>query len=554
MILRELNRLLKEAVETAQRAGALPAELELPEIILERPKQASLGDYATPLALQLAGKVGRRPLEVAETIVAHFPATPMLARVQAARPGFINFTLSQEWIARQVDTILAAGETFGNVDLGKGKKTQVEFVSVNPTGPLHIGSARNAVIGDTLANVLQAAGYNVYREYYINDRGTQFDNFAATAYVRYVQALGIDEPMPEAGYFGQYMIELGRQLAAEYGDKFLHMPREEATRQLGEIALERTIASIRQDLELIGVYYDCWFSERSLYQDDTFQKVMEILRAAGMVEEREGAVWFTATKLGGDKDEVLIRSDGTPGYFASDIAYHYNKFVVRGFEWVIDVWGADHQGHVPRMKIMMQALGLDPDRLTLLLYQLVTLKRGGEVVRLSKRTGDLITLREVVEEVGPDAVRFFLLSRAAESQMDFDLELAKEQSNENPVYYVQYAHARIASILRKAGGIDYRAGDTSLLQHPSEIALIREMLRLPEIIELAATRLAPHHLTYYAMDLASAFHAFYRDCRVLSSLPEDEAITKARLKLVAATKLVLAKVLRLMGMSAPETM
>lgn len=554
MILRELNRLLKEAVEAAQRAGALPAELELPEIILERPKQANLGDYATPLALQLAGKVGRRPLEVAETIAAHFPATPMLAKVQPARPGFINFTLSQEWIARQVDTILAAGETFGNIDLGKGKKTQVEFVSVNPTGPLHIGSARNAVIGDTLANILQAAGYDVYREYYINDRGTQFDNFAATAYVRYAQALGMDEPMPEAGYFGQYMIELGRQLAEEYGDKFLHMPREEATRQLGEIALERTVAGIRQDLELIGVYYDCWFSERSLYQDDTFQKVMEILRAAGMVEEREGAVWFTATKLGGDKDEVLIRSDGTPGYFASDIAYHYNKFVVRGFDWVIDVWGADHQGHVPRMKIMMQALGLDPDRLTLLLYQLVTLKRGGEIVRLSKRTGDLITLREVVEEVGPDAVRFFLLSRAAESQMDFDLELAKEQSNENPVYYVQYAHARIASILRKAGDIDFSAGDTSLLQHPSEIALIREMLRLPEIIELAATRLAPHHLTYYAMDLASAFHAFYRDCRVLSSLPEDEAITKARLKLVAATKLVLARVLRMMGMSAPESM
>lgn len=554
MILRELHRLLKEAIEAGQRAGVLPADLVLPEVILERPKQAEWGDYATPLAMQLAGKVGRQPLEVAESIVAYFPATPMLAKVQTARPGFINFTLSQEWIARQVDTILAAGESFGNVDLGKGKKTQVEFVSVNPTGPLHIGSTRNAVIGDTLANILQAAGYNVYREYYINDRGTQFDNFAATAYVRYAQALGMDEPMPEAGYFGQYMIELGRQLAEEHGDTLLHMPREETVRQLGEIALERTVAGIRQDLERIGVHYDCWFSERALYQDDTFDQVMRILRDAGMIKEREGAVWFTATKLGGDKDEVLIRSDGTPGYFASDIAYHYNKFVVRGFEWVIDVWGADHQGHVPRMKIMMQALGLDPDRLTLLLYQLVTLKRGGEVVRLSKRTGDLITLREVIEEVGPDAVRFFLLSRAAESQMDFDLELAKEQSNENPVYYIQYAHARIASILRKAGDIDYSAGDPSLLRHPSEIALICEMLRLPEVIELAAARLAPHHLTYYAMELASAFHAFYRDCRVLSSLPEDEAITRARLKLVAATKLVLARVLKLMGMSAPESM
>ena len=382
------------------------------EIVLDHPKQAELGDFASPIAMQSAKLARRAPMQIASAIVSHLPATDILAQAEAAPPGFINFTLSDQWLMRQVETILAAGENFGKVNIGKGKRTQVEFVSVNPTGPLHIGSARNAMLGDTLARVLEAAGYDVFREYYINDRGTQFENFAATAYVRYAQALGQDEAMPEAGYHGQYMIELGQTLQKEYGSRFLEMPREQAVNEVGEIALQRTVDGLREDLSMVGIEYDSWFSERSLYEDDTFDKVMQILRNAGVVSERDGAVWFTATDRGADKDEVLVRSDGIPGYFASDIAYHYNKFVTRGFEWVIDVWGADHHGHVPRMKDMMHCLGLDPERLTLLLYQLVTLKRGGEVVRLSKRTGDIITLREVVEEVGPDAVRFFLLSRA----------------------------------------------------------------------------------------------------------------------------------------------
>lgn len=553
MIKNVLEALIIEAIRKAQEAGELPA-YEPPAIALDHPKESEWGDYATPIAMQSARLAKKPPMQIAEAILKHLPATDILARAEASPPGFINLTLSDTWLARQVESILAAGDQYGCINIGKGKKTQVEFVSVNPTGPLHIGSARNAVLGDTLANILAAAGYHVQREYYINDRGTQIDHFALTAYVRYAQALGVDEELPEEGYRGQYMIEMGRQFAEEYGRRFLEMPREEAIAQLGELALQKTIAGLRADLAAIGVHYDCWFSERSLYQDGSFEKAMALLREAGMVEERDGALWFTATKLGAEKDEVLVRSDGTPGYFASDIAYHYNKFVTRGFEWVIDVWGADHQGHVPRMKEMMRALGLNPDNLTLLIYQLVTLRRGGEIVRLSKRTGDLITLREVVEEVGADAVRFFLLSRAADSQMDFDLELAKQESSENPVYYVQYAHARIASILRKAGNLDYSDGDVTLLTHPMELALIRLMLRLPEVVELAAQRLAPHHLTYYAMDLASAFHAFYRDCRVVSSYPGDEAITKARLKLVAAAKLTLARVLRLMGMNAPESM
>jgi arginyl-tRNA synthetase len=553
MIKDRLRAIITDAIHAAQAAGDLP-EYELPEIVVDHPKQADLGDFATPIAMQSAKLARKAPMQIAEAILKHMPATDMLAGAQAAPPGFINLTLDENWLMRQVEAILAAGERYGEINIGKGKRTQVEFVSVNPTGPLHVGSARNAVLGDTLARVLEAAGYDVFREYYVNNRGTQFDNYAATAYVRYAQALGKDEAMPEAGYHGQYMVELGQDLAQEFGEKFLDMPRDQAIREVGEIALQRTVDGLRADLEMIGIVYDNWFSERSLYEDDTFDRVMQMLRDAGMVAERDGAVWFTATDMGADKDEVLVRSDGIPGYFASDIAYHYNKFVTRGFEWVIDVWGADHQGHVPRMKDMMRGLGLDPERLTLLLYQLVTLKRGGEVVRLSKRSGDLITLREVVEEVGPDAVRFFLLSRAAESQMDFDLELAKQESSENPVYYVQYGHARIASILRKAGDIDYADGDVTLLSHPMELALIRQMLRLPEVVEMAAERLAPHHLTYYATELASSFHAFYRDCRVVSRLPGDEEITRARLKLAAASKLVLSRVLILMGMNAPESM
>ena len=555
MIKDEIVQLIAKAIEDAQGRGELPP-FDIPPIPLEHPKQAEHGDYATPICLQLAKLARMAPMKIAEVVAMRLPQTDYLGRVEVAPPGYINFALDEGWLARQVEEILAAGEAYGDLDLGKGRRVQVEFVSANPTGPLTVGSGRNAAIGDTLANVLAAAGYDVQREYYVNDRGTQIELFNETLYARYAQALGCDEPIPERGYRGTYMIELGRQIAEEVGDKFLNMPRAEAIPAIGEIGLRKILQGIEEDLALMGIRYDSWFSERSLYQDSTFEEAMAILRRGGYVEEREGAVWFTATSLGGGKDEVLIRSDGSPGYFASDIAYHYDKFVKRGFDWVIDVWGADHQGHVPRMKAMMRALGLDPDRLTIIIYQLVTLRRGGEVVRLSKRTGDIITLREVLEEVGPDAVRFFLLARAADSQMDFDLDLAVEQSAENPVYYIQYAHARIASILRYAQerGIDFADGDVSLLRHPMELALIRRMLLLPEVVEQAAENLAPHHLAYYAQDLAGVFHSFYKECRVVSSDPADAELSKARLKLVSAAKIVFAKVLGLMGMTAPEKM
>jgi arginyl-tRNA synthetase len=555
MVKQEITKLIQQAIRKAQRKGEL-SSFALPEIPLEHPKQAEHGDYATPICLQLARMARMAPIKIADILIKYLPETDYLGRVEIAHPGYINFTLDDAWLAQQVEAILAAGEDYGNIDIGHGKKMQVEYGSANPTGPLHVGSGRNIVLGDSLANVLEAAGYDVQREYYVNDAGSQMRLFNETLYARYAQALGQEAEVPEGGYSGQYMVNWGQEIAEEEGDKYSNMPYAEAVTAIAKVGLAKAVACIKDDVELLGVHYDRWYSEQSLYDDSYFAKIMTILRQGGHIVEREGAIWFTATELGGDKDEVIIRSDGEPGYFASDIAYHYNKFVERGFDWVIDIWGADHQGHVPRMKAMMRALGLDPETLTLIIYQLVTLKRSGEVVRLSRRTGDIITLREVIEDVGPDAVRFFLLSRAADSQMDFDLDLAVEQSAENPVYYVQYGHARIASILRYATERvpDFADGDVLLLRHPAELSLIRQMLLLSEVVEQAAENLAPHHLTYYAQDLASAFHSFYKECRVVSSDPAEAELNKARLKLVSAAKIALAKTLKLMGMTAPERM
>ena len=555
MIRDDLARLVHKAIRKAQKSKVLPG-FDVPEIPIERPKQEAHGDFATPVCLQLARLARMAPMRIAEAIVGRMSEVDYLGGIEVVAPGYINFLLSGRWLARQVDAILEAGDGYGNVDLGGERRLQVEFVSANPTGPLHVGSARNAVIGDALASVLAAAGWKVQREYYVNDGGSQMDLFGQTLFARYSEALGHPEPLPEDGYHGAYMIAMGERAAREHGERFLTMERKEAAAALVDVGLGYSLEANRQDLELLAVRFDRWFSERSLYEDGTFGRVMALLRQGDHLAERDGAIWFTATSLGEDKDEVVIRTGGAPGYFASDIAYHYDKFVVRGFDRVINIWGADHQGHAPRMKVMMEALGLDPGRLKIIIYQLVTLRRGGKVVRLSKRTGDIVTLREVVDEVGSDAVRFFLLSRAAESQMDFDLDLAKEQSSENPVYYVQYAHARIASILRLAEeqGMDTDDGDVELLTHPMELALIRQMLRLPEVVEMAAANLAPHHLAPYAQELAAQFHLFYRDCRVVSSDPDERQLTAARLRLVRAAKSALAKTLCLMGMTSPESM
>ena len=565
MVKKRLATCLQQAVTEAQREGSLVV-VTLPEVVIEHPQNPEHGDFASGLPLKLARTAKEPPLVIAEKVAKHISLPPEIDRFAIAPPGFINFTLRDDWLAEQAEFVSAAGESYGNLTLGKGSHTQIEFVSVNPTGPLHVGHGRGAVLGSTLANVLTAAGYYVEKEYYINDAGSQIDAFNRSLHARYLQLLEISAEMPKDGYLGDYMIELAREIIAEQGGKEkaickiaeISFEGKYPVQEIGKIGQGKIIKWIRSDLELLGVEFDAWFSEKSLYRPEQgegsqYHRAMELLQTKGYVTKRDNAIWFESSALGEDKDNVLVRSDGSPTYFASDIAYHYNKFIKRKFDTVIDIWGADHQGHVPRMKAVMKALGKDPEQLKVIICQLVTLRRGEEVIRASKRSGDIITLREVVEEVGADACRFFFLSRSADSQMDFDLELAKKQSLDNPVYYVQYAHARIASILRLANqkGIDYSQGDVSLLITEPELTLIRRLILLPEVIEEIVNTLEPHHLPYYAQDLATAFHSFYKQCRVVS---QDEALTRARLKLVKATQIVLAKTLHLMGMTAPERM
>ncbi|MFC1902378.1 arginine--tRNA ligase [Chloroflexota bacterium] len=552
MLKQIITDLLTNAVADGQKSGSLP-EITLPEIIIERPQNPEHGDYASSLPLKLARAIGVNPMTIAASTTQHIAPSPEIDNITIAPPGFINFTLKKEWLAEQVDAILEASDAYGNIELGQGRRVQIEFVSVNPTGPLHVGHGRGAILGSTLANVLTAAGYQVEREYYINDAGNQIDAFRRSIYVRYQQGRGIDAEIPADGYPGKYLIDMVREIMAEDKGKLGKLAEAELTARLGQIGLEKVISQIRADLEMLGVSFDVWFSEQSLYDNGGYETALARLKQGGHLAEKEGATWFVSTALGEDKDNVVVRTDGTPTYFATDIAYHYNKFLERNFDSVIDIWGADHMGHVSRMKAVVGALGIDPARLTVIIAQMVTLRRGGELVKISKRSGDIITLRELVEEVGADACRFFFLSRTADSQMDFDLELAKKQSADNPVYYVQYAHARIASILRLARekGVDNRGGDVSLLTTEPELTLIRKMLLLPEILETIAQTLEPHHLTYYAQDLATVFHSFYKQCRVISG---DAALTGARLKLVKAAKLVLGRTLNLMGMTAPDSM
>jgi arginyl-tRNA synthetase len=552
MLKHKITRLLEQAAVEAQQRGLLP-QVALPEIGVEHPQSAVYGDYACSFPLKLARIAGVDPLDIAEKVVKFIASTQEIEKIEVAPPGFINFTLRSNWLAQQVEVILKAGADYGNTNIGEGLKVQLEFVSVNPTGPLHVGHGRGAVLGSTLANVLAVTGYSVEKEYYVNDAGTQVGAFYRSLYARYQQAFDLPAEIPPDGYHGSYVMELAKEIIAEKGDSFLNLSYEQAITEIGKIGLEKVLDSIEADLKLLGVSFDIWFSEKSLYEGGQYQKAMSLLQQGGYIAEKEGAVWFVSSEMGEDKDNVLVRASGVPTYFASDIAYHYNKFLERKFDKVINIWGADHQGHVPRMKAVMSALGIDPSRLQIIITQMVTLKRGDAELRISKRSGEIITLRDLVEEVGADACRFILLSRSVDSQMDFDLELAKKESVENPVYYVQYAHARIASILRLAQerGIDYSQGNVALLVTEPELTLIRKMLQLPEVIEIVVRNFEPHHLPYYAQELATLFHGFYKQCRVIS---KDEALTLARLKLVEAAKIVFGKTLRLMGMSAPERM
>ena len=555
MVLHTVRELVSQAVQQAQNDGLLQLETT-PEIQIERPGKLENGDFATSLPLRLARATRINPLQLAESLVQLIPACDEIEKVVAAHPGFINFYLKDSWVQKQLEEVRRAGNDYGTGDLGQGQKMMVEYVSVNPTGPVHVGHARGAVLGSALANILSAAGYRVTQEYYVNDAGTQMQAFYGSVYARYLQSLGQEAEMPANGYAGEYIADLAEEIAESEGTRFIGMDEAQALREMGDIAREKMIDLIRDDLTQIGVGFDNWFSERTLFDQGDYDRALQVLKDKEFLSERENAVWFNSTQLGDDKDNVVIRSSGEPTYFASDIAYHYNKFVVREFQSVVDIWGADHQGHVPRMKSAVAALGIEPERLTVLISQMVTLKRGDEVVRASKRTGDFVTLRELTDEVGADACRYFFLARTPSTQMEFDLELAKQESSENPVYYVQYGHARIASILNSAReqNIDWSTGDVSMLTHPSELSLIRTMLRLPELVEQMARALEPHQLPHYTMELATAFHWFYENCRVISSHEEDAQMNLARLKLVESAQIVFRRSLELMGMSAPERM
>ncbi len=548
---------LAEAVARAQNAGDLPASLS-PKIELQVPRDARHGDVATSLALVLASEVGGAPRQIAERLVAHIELPKsVIEKVEIAGPGFINFTIAPAYLRESLREMLAQGDRYGRSDAGGGKKLLLEFVSANPTGPIGVVQGRAAAIGDTLAKLLEHTGWQVSREYYINDalNSTQIQRFAETLEARYLLRLGHEATVPEEGYQGDYVIDMADDLVKSDGDRYLKMPREERLAAFYTYSLSSIIASQKRDMDAFGVRFDVWFHESKLYETNEVEASIEALRERGWTYEADGALWLKATELGDEQDHVLVRSNGRPGYLAADIAYHKNKFD-RGFWRLIDIWGPDHQGHVKRTKAGVLALGYDPSRFEILIHQFVRLFRGAEMVRMSKRAGDIIPLSALLSDVGADAARFFFLMQSMESHLDFDLELAKKQANDNPVYYVQYAHARICSILRGAeeksvARPDAERANLDRLGEPDEMALIRKLGELPDEIAEAAQRYEPHRMTRYAREVAAVFHGFYTNCRVLT---DDGELTAARLCLVQATLIVLRIVLHLIGVSAPERM
>ena len=559
-----LKRILERAFNAAISCGALQVD-ELPEFVVEVPREKGHGDFAANLAMMLAKPARMAPRKIAEIFVEYLNkeitsdsqdgGPVLLDRVEVAGPGFINFYLNPAWGYEILRVIETEGSDYGRLMLGAGKKVQVEFVSANPTGLLHMGNARGAALGDCLANLLDFAGYQVTREFYINDAGNQIENFGLTLEARYLQLLGQDCPVPEDGYHGQDIIETMKGFIGKYDDKFLKAPGKVRRNVMIHFALEEKLRDIRNTLFDFGVRYDVWFSEKTLHEAGAVQEAVTLLREKGFIYEKEGALWFKATDFGVEKDEVVVRSNGVPTYFAADIAYHRNKFE-RGFDWVINIWGADHHGHVSRVKGAVEAIGYNPEALDVILMQLVRLFRGTEIVRMSKRTGQFVTLDELMEEVGRDAARYFFVMRSADSHLDFDLELAKSQSNENPVYYIQYAHARICSIFRQLeeqGGKLPQADkvDLTLLKEDIELELIRKLADFPEEIASAAESLAPHRLARYVHELAGLLHSFYNSHRVIV---DDAALSEARFVLVKGVKTVIKNALSLLGIAAPEKM
>ncbi|ASZ63176.1 arginine--tRNA ligase [Bacillus subtilis] len=554
-IAEQMKDVLKEEIKAAVLKAGLAEESQIPNVVLETPKDKTHGDYSTNMAMQLARVAKKAPRQIAEEIVAHFDkGKASIEKLDIAGPGFINFYMNNQYLTKLIPSVLEAGEAYGETNIGNGERVQVEFVSANPTGDLHLGHARGAAVGDSLCNVLSKAGYDVSREYYINDAGNQINNLALSVEVRYFEALGLEKPMPEDGYRGEDIIAIGKRLAEEYGDRFVNEEESERLEFFREYGLKYELEKLRKDLENFRVPFDVWYSETSLYQNGKIDKALEALREKGHVYEEDGATWFRSTTFGDDKDRVLIKKDGTYTYLLPDIAYHKDK-LDRGFDKLINVWGADHHGYIPRMKAAIEALGYEKGTLEVEIIQLVHLYKNGEKMKMSKRTGKAVTMRDLIEEVGLDAVRYFFAMRSADTHMDFDLDLAVSTSNENPVYYAQYAHARICSMLRQGEeqGLKPAADlDFSHIQSEKEYDLLKTIGGFPEAVAEAAEKRIPHRVTNYIYDLASALHSFYNAEKVID--PENEEKSRARLALMKATQITLNNALQLIGVSAPEKM
>jgi len=566
-----IESLVSQALRSAIDGGRISLE-EVPEPAVERPRDPSHGDWATSVALRSAKAAGMNPREFAQVLADEMAEHPDIAAVEIAGPGFLNLRVSPHALQRVLVEAREKGSAFGQVDMGHGERVQVEFVSANPVGPMHVGHGRWAALGDSMARVLEHAGYEVQREFYINDAGVQMDTFAKSVAARYLELCGQTVEFGEDWYRGAYITDIAREILDAEGARWADAPAAEREHHFKETAYRQVLEHLKQVLHGMGVDFDVWFSERTLHAPaadggpSEIEATIASLRKAGHIFEKDGAMWFASTPFGDDKDRVLKKADGSYTYFAADIAYHKDKFD-RGFDRVIDIWGADHHGYVKRMEAAVAALG-HPGKLEVVIGQLVNLFRDGEVVRMSKRTGEMVTFEDLLDEVGPDAARYFFLRRSTDQPLDFDIGLAKEQSNENPVYYVQYAHARICSILRKAAGADTadesvdiaavtgtlvsKDADLSLLSGDAELSLMRKLAEFSEVVEVAASQLAPFKLTRYAEDLAAAFHQFYTLCRVVD--PDEPELTSARLYAADATRLALAGVLALVGVSAPERM
>ncbi|MGM7723595.1 arginine--tRNA ligase [Metabacillus sp. Hm71] len=554
-IVEQVKERLKEEIKASVIKAGLAEAAQIPDVLLEIPKEKAHGDYSTNMAMQLARVAKKAPRMIAEDIVANFDKEKgSIDKIEIAGPGFINFYMNNSYLTELIPTILKAGESYGETNIGNNERVQVEFVSANPTGDLHLGHARGAAVGDSLCNVLAKAGYDVSREYYINDAGNQINNLARSVEARYLQALGKEAEMPEDGYHGEDIVGIGKKLAEEFDDRFVNEDSDERLGFFREYGLKYEMDKLRADLEEFRVAFDVWYSETSLYHNGKIDEALAVLREKGHIYEEDGATWFRSTTFGDDKDRVLIKKDGSYTYLTPDIAYHKDK-LDRGFTKLINVWGADHHGYIPRMKAAIEALGYSKETLEVEIIQLVHLYKNGEKMKMSKRTGKAVTMRELIEEVGLDAVRYFFAMRSADTHMDFDLDLAVSKSNENPVYYAQYAHARICSMLRQGDeqGLTYVENlKLDEISSEKEFDLLKKLGEFPQAVAEAAQKRIPHRITNYIYDVASALHSFYNAEKVLD--PENTEKSRARLGLMKATQITLQNALTLIGVSAPEKM